>query len=388
MGRPIVVVGGGVGGLATAIGLRRRGIDVDVLERRRGLDRLEIGGGMLLWPNAMAALDRLGIGAPVAAAGSRIERFDIRTPAGSLLASPPLAPAERAHGAPAIALTRRALLGVLASALPPERLHFGAEVTGLRESGAGVTVELGSGGTRDAEAIIGADGKDSAVRNLHGLAGPGYPSYAGYVLWRGIAATAAVPPRVFTILLGCGIEAYFFGLDEGRAYWAVARFGPALGAALASGEALRNEVLGLVGDWSQLPDLVRQTAGGDMTRSDILGGQPLAEWGRGRVTLLGDAAHPMTTTLGQGACQAIEDAVVLADAVATAEDVVAGLRGYERRRMARTARVMSVARRFEQPSRSGRTLACRLRDTGIGRFLRSPSRIDPTGYWRVTTEVP
>jgi len=119
------------------------------------------------------------------------------------------------------------------------------------------------------------------------------------------------------------------------------------------------------GWWEPVQALLAATPESEILRNDILDREPVDRWGVGRVTLLGDAAHPMTPNLGQGACQAIEDAVALAAALAGSSDIVAALRAYERARQPRTARITRLARRMGQVFQWEHPIACRLRDTAL-----------------------
>ncbi|HEX7240126.1 MAG TPA: FAD-dependent monooxygenase [Longimicrobiaceae bacterium] len=324
-----LVVGGGIGGLAAAVGLRRAGWEVEVLERAPEIR--EVGAGLTLWDNALRALDRLGM-------GELVERLEFPEGTGGIWSWRgelllPVSPAEvrERYGQRAAAVHRAELQAALLDALGRDRVRTGAECTGFREDAHGVVAELADGGSARGDVLVGADGLRSVVRAaLHG-AEP--PVYAGYTAWRGVVEFPDTERLRPGESWGAGTRFGRVPLSDGRAYWFAVRDAPE-GERAAGGE--KAELLRLFGGWHEpVRELVEATPEEAILRGDVYDRPTLRSWGRGRATLLGDAAHPMTPNLGQGACQALEDAAVLAQCLAGEAGVPEALRAYEARRVPR-----------------------------------------------------
>ncbi|MEU0883215.1 FAD-dependent monooxygenase [Lentzea sp. NPDC005914] len=273
-----IVVGGGIGGLATAVSLRRVGWEVQVLERAAEFG--EIGAGIGVMPNALRALEWMGVADEVRKLGTPRVSGGVRASDGRWLIHLPEAGQERV-----IAIHRADLHGVLLRALPSEILFNNVEVTSVEEL--------------DADLVVAADGINSRLRAELLPDAPG-PAYAGATAWRGVAPGPFDLP--ITQTFGPGGEAGILPLGDGRVCWYVATAAPAQASL---------DPVELFADWHDpLPELVRSTA--DVLRHDIYELPLLPTFVKGRVALLGDAAHAMVPYLGQGACMALEDAVTLA----------------------------------------------------------------------------
>lgn len=334
-----IIIGAGIGGLAAAIGLRRAGIEVAVYEQAGRLG--EVGAGITLWPNAIKALRQLGLGQAIRAIGVLEGQGGIRTSGGRLLASGAARDLEREFGAPTLAMHRAELHATLLGALGAGHVRLGARCLGFEQDAQCVSARFADGSSATADLLVGADGLRSAVREQ--LHGPQPPRYAGYTAWR------AVVPFDHARLLpgeswGTGARFGQVPLSDGRVYWFATR-NTRPGQHSPDGELA--ELLRLFGGWhAPIPALIAATPAGDILRHDLFDRPPLRSWGAGRVTLLGDAAHPMTPNLGQGACQAIEDAVALMKRLAVGGDPSAALRAYEADRQPRTAQIMRQSRQI------------------------------------------
>ena len=337
MGR-IVIAGGGIGGLTLAAALQAAGRDVVLLERQ---DEIRDGGaGISLWPNAVAALDSIHLGELVLSIGRELASGGVTRPNGT----PTLTFSARAFrgalGRGIVCVHRGDLVAVLASRLTPGTIRTGATVTGYERSPSGVTV-LTDEDRIHADALVGADGIGSAVAAQ--LAGPLKFTYSGYTAWRGIARFETDPDS--DELWACFAQGHEHGwmpLTEGRVYWFVTAWLPE-DCQLPGGDmAFLTKTFG---HWPEpLPALLAATPPGDWVRNDIVDRTVLGGWTDGPVTLVGDAAHPMRPHLGQGGCQAIEDAAALTEALNSNTDIAGAFRQYERRRRRRTRSIVRRSR--------------------------------------------
>lgn len=356
----VVIAGGGIGGLCAAVGLQQRGHEVIVLERAPELR--PVGAGLTVQINAMRAFAKLGLAEQVAAAGQVIRRAAIRDAAGATLSQMAMDVLAEELGAPCIGIHRAALQGVLLAALHPSTVRVGTTVTGFTQEADGISVALSGGATLRGDVLIGADGIHSAIRaQLHGAA---EPTYAGYTAWRGVCENTGIQdPEMTSETWGAGMRFGLVPVGPGTLYW----FGVADAEPHGrDGADVKERLLASFAGWHrEVGEAIRATPVERILRSDISDRPVLSSWGEGRVTLLGDAAHPMTPNLGQGACMAIEDAVVLQSALAEKADPAAALRLYESRRMERTAATVNLARKFGRMGQWSNGVARAVRDAMV-----------------------
>lgn len=326
--RTAIVVGGGIGGLATAAALVNRGWRVSVLERAAAFE--EVGAGLSVWSNALRALDALGVGDEVRARAMVETSAGIRRPSGRWLARTDTEELARRFG-PLVMIHRADLLEILRRAVPTEALRPGVEVVDVRAGASGAEV-IHSAGADPADVVVGADGIRSTVRHAGWPDGPS-PRYAGYTAWRWVAS----PEHRLTLggeTWGRGHRFGFAPLPDGRVY-AFATANEPEGERTAGGELA--ELRRRFGGWHDpVGELLSATSDDLVMRHDVMELPPLDRYVSGRVALLGDAAHAMTPNLGQGACQALEDAVTLATALDAHASVSAALAAYDADRRPRT----------------------------------------------------
>ncbi len=322
----VVVVGGGIGGLATAIAFRRQGWEIEVLERSARV--AEVGAGLSLWPNALRALDALGIGDEVRARAREESSAGIRDSRGRWLSRTDLDAVRARYGSP-ILLHRADLLDILRAAIPEGVVRTGVSVTHARPDGTVVH----SAGTSVGEVIVGADGIHSVVRRA--VCGVIEPRYSGYTAWR-LVVTPTEPVGEMGESWGRGERFGYGTLPDGRVYCFAT-------ADMAEGEAGGglSELRARFGSWhAPIPALLAAADAATILKHDLYDLPPLASYVAGRIALLGDAAHAMTPNLGQGACQALEDAVVLARVAAEDGD----LSQYDAQRRPRTQMIVKRSR--------------------------------------------
>ena len=346
----VLIAGAGIGGLACALLLARRGFSSTILERAPKLS--EIGAGIQISPNASHLLLELGLGAQLAEYAVAPEALLLRAGrSGKILQRMELGAAAVArYGSPYWVVHRTDLQNVLAAAVEAEpacRIALGAQLKSFESNSEQVVVTVNDRDTYSGSALVGADGVRSSVRRL--LLGDGEPEFSGYIAWRGTMAADAVPEelagRESGLWIGPGAHLAHFPLRSGRIVNVVA---------IVSSDALAPDwgescELGALdpffAGWAE-PARYLIAGVGQWLRWPLFDRAPASRWSRGRVTLLGDAAHPALPFIAQDGATAIEDAAVLARALAAAPDNIAGaLHSYEEARKGRTAQMQRQSRR-------------------------------------------
>lgn len=339
-----VVIGAGIGGLTAAIALHRRDWAVTVLERAPVLE--PVGAGIAIAPNAQRALDVIGLGDAVRAMTAVEGDGGLRRPDGRWISRTDGSAVAERFGGPVVVAYRPALVDLLTALLPPGALHTGVAVTDVEPGDAwGRTARVTAGARHwDAGLVVAADGIHSRVRPSLFPADPG-PQYAGYTSWRMVVPAPAEPLQPHETW-GRGRIWGTMPIAGGRAYCYATAVTPRGGRA-ADGDGdgdERTELRRLFGDWHRpIPELLDAAGPDTVLRHDVFSlTAPLPAHHRGRVALLGDAAHAMAPNLGQGGCQALEDAVVLAHLADPGGDLGTALAAYTAQRLPRTT---AVARR-------------------------------------------
>lgn len=357
--RRILIVGAGPAGLATAILLRRIGLEVAVHERDEGA--LAGGNALTLWPNAFSALEFIGVAEAVMATSAPANGLAMRNSTGETLSFVSRTVMESRCGGTGRALLRQDLMRILSHHLDADIVRFGARCVGLSVGAAGVAVRFADGTEVEGDLVIGADGIRSAVRAA--LFGPDDLRFLGYAVARGISRTSlpAIPGQ---LSMGAGQQFGLFPMADHWAYW-FAAFNAAEGSALRD-SGHRRFLAERFADWHHpIPQVIDATDPDDLLVTDIYDRPPLRRWSSGGVTLIGDAAHPSGPALGQGTCQAFEDAVVLADCLARDADLVAALRRYQAVRRRRTNRVTAESHWMGKLGQWRNPILCRARNLMI-----------------------
>jgi 2-polyprenyl-6-methoxyphenol hydroxylase-like FAD-dependent oxidoreductase len=335
----IVIVGGGIGGLALAAALRRLELRALVLEQAEELR--EVGAGLAVLPSAVRALEAIGI-AHRQLGGAPLARVRICNHEGRELKAIDAPAVVKSVAGYAYVLSRARLLSALRAGVDAADIRTNARVVSIEQTESEVRIHVdGDSNPIVADVLVGADGLRSVVRDhvLH----DGAPRYAGETCFRGIADVSLGPGDGCREVFGAGRRAAYYDMGEGRCYWWATSTEPegTLVAPVDRNNYLRDRFEG----WPfGLPELFARTPADRILQNDLFDRDPMRGWHRGRVVLLGDAAHPTTPNLGQGACMAIEDAVVLARSIAEHPDARRAFIRYERARSRRTASLVRLSR--------------------------------------------
>jgi salicylate hydroxylase len=363
----VAIIGGGIGGLTAARALSRRGIEVAVYEAAPELR--EIGAGVALGPNAMKVLRSLDLEDAVRDIAGRSEWHVTRNgKTGRLISKTSREEQAASFGSAAATVHRADLLEVLAAAVPDDIVTLGARCTGVEGDGAVGIARFEGGGEVEADVIVGADGIHSVVRAS--LFGPDAPRFTGKICYRSVVPVDDVvgerPSNDNAQWLGPHGTIVLYPVRRDELINVVCHYDDA-GYRHESwvSECERSEVLERYRGWHE--SLLRIFSAGEVWyKWALYDRDPIARWTRGRVSVLGDAAHPMLPYLGQGACQAIEDGCVLAAALAAEpDDPLRGLELYERTRRPRARRVVLTSRERGLSNHLASPIAAWRRDVSI-----------------------
>jgi salicylate hydroxylase len=346
-GQQVVIVGGGIAGLAAAVGVANAGHRAIVLERSAGFS--ELGAGIQLAPNAFHALDYLGIKQSCTEHAVAIDELQLGdATSGQLLGSLKLKGAFRARfGNPYLVVHRRDLHGALLQACqahPGIELRAASPVSSYRETDGRIEAWNETSCLARGDSLLGADGVRSAIRAQ--LLGDGQPRLCGHVAYRALLAAEAAPPparrNVAILWAAPGAHVVYYPIGRGDEINLVATLDVGEQAAFAGVPAERDEVLRAFGAIRGEPRAMLESASA-YRKWSLSDRPPVENWVSGRVALIGDAAHPMLQYAAQGACMALEDAACLSFSLRAASSLELALRRYNERRALRTARVQRVA---------------------------------------------
>ena len=359
----IAIVGGGIGGLTAALALREFGFEAEVYEQAPAL--LDVGAAIALWPNALRVLDRLGLKATILEHAGEMDEIRWLDHRGHLL--------NRVSIPQSVALHRADLQSTLLHALPPGWIRLGHTFKAYDDRKNKIVASFTQSDEIEADLLIGADGIHSRVRQK--LLNDEQPSYRGYTVWRGISSVFphSLPPATAIEIHGRGQRFGIGPVGNGRAGW----WATANSTTQNHTPDAQHELLNLFHGWPEPAlQLIAATQPEHILTTAAFDRDPNRIWGSGRVTLLGDAIHPTTPNLGQGGCQAMEDALVLARCFEKYGAIEQALRKYEGCRYQRTAAITRYSRfygnagQWENPlGRAGKTFFLSLAPEAVLRRL-------------------
>ncbi|MEL6261671.1 MAG: FAD-dependent urate hydroxylase HpxO [Cyanobacteria bacterium J06626_6] len=340
----VVVIGAGIGGLTTGIALKQLGYEVDIYDRVRELR--PAGAGISLWSNGVKVLNQLGLGKEMAAIGGQMNRMEYRSHTGKSLTNIPLQPLFEKVGQRPYPVARTDLQKMLLTAFGEDKVHLGMKCVEVSQTEKDATATFEDGSSATGDVVIGADGIHSITRS-YVLGKKIDLRYAGYVNWNGLVPNDPVLCEAdnWVLYVGEGKRASMMPVGGDRFYFF---FGvPMEKGTKTAPEDRRLELSEHFANWpTAVQSLIEALDPTQTNRLEICDIDPPERLVKGRIAVLGDSAHATTPTLGQGGCQAMEDALMLSRyLITTTISVEDALLRYEKARKARTADLVMKARK-------------------------------------------
>ncbi len=344
-GLKAIVIGAGIGGLTAGIALRQAGYEVEIYDRVR--DLRPVGAGISLWSNGIKVLNRLGLGDKMAAIGGQMDRMEYRHLSGTLLNEISLSPLIAEVGQRPYPVARRDLQNMLLEAFEASggKLTLGAKCIGVVERDRDITAKFEDGSTATGEVLVASDGVNSILRE-YVLGEKVEPKYGGYVNWNGLVAVSddLAPADMWAIYVGENKRASLMPVAGDRFYFFFDV--PLLKGTTCDRANYQAELKKHFEGWAKPVQLLIERLDPEtVARVEIHDVGPISRMVKGRVALIGDAAHATCPDLGQGGCQAMEDGLVLTNyLVSTNLSVADALTRYEKERKVRTTEIVVKAR--------------------------------------------
>jgi 2-polyprenyl-6-methoxyphenol hydroxylase-like FAD-dependent oxidoreductase len=363
----IAIIGGGIGGLCTALALVRAGFEPEVYEQAPAL--LEVGAAIAVWPNAMRVLQKLGCGDEILKRAGIIRQVRWLDYDGKIFRHIDFPETD----APAIALHRADLQRTLLQALPEKLVWLGKKFEGYQNEDGALRASFADGATVSCDVLIGADGLHSRAREQ--ALGDGPPIFRGYTVWRGITPSTPdeLKPSTAMEIFGRGQRFGIGPVGLGRTGWWATANEPE--ETLEDASEHQSKLLSLFDGWySPVLELIKATPSTAILRNSTYDRPPVRKWNDGNIILIGDAAHPTTPNLGQGGCMAIEDAAVLAGCLSRCKDANQALRNFAGIRYARTAAITRYSLRYGAIGQTENSRAVRLRNRVLSMMPERLSR--------------
>jgi 2-polyprenyl-6-methoxyphenol hydroxylase-like FAD-dependent oxidoreductase len=361
----ILIIGAGIGGLATAIALQQAGFEAAIYENASALRG--IGAGISLWSNATAVLEKLGLLDEAVSKSAVFNSVKILNERGELLLQTNIGN----YPTPAICIHRADLIDLLRHNCAHGTIHLDKNFERFEQTETSVTAFFEDGTSAAGDILIGADGIHSRVRAQ--IKGDAKPVYRGYTVWRSTVEFDAAgldvdsPSETF----GAGKRVGLVPIGKNRFYWYATNNQPE-NSILQSIER-KTQLLDFFHDWhAPIPQIIAATNAEDILQNDCYDRLPEHGWSTGRVCLIGDAAHPTTPNLGQGGCMALEDAIVLTKCLQNSPAASEAFREFEALRFARTKFIIERSLLLGRVGQWQNLLAVFLRDT-LTRFTPEKS---------------
>lgn len=369
--RKFIVIGGGIAGLCTAIALRNKGFEAEVYESAVQLK--EAGAGLGVGANALKAMQRLGIGDKLLEKGRVLKAARIVNEKGELIAKTDSVKVSSLFGTDNITIHRADLLHILAESLPDGCIRTNKKCVGIsQQPGGGVLVSFQDGTTTTGDGLIAADGIRSSIRQQ--LIPEAVPRYAGYTCWRSVVkgVPTGYETGAFTETWGSKGRFGIVPLQGDRIYWFACVNAASPRDPKLSGFRTKELIELFSGYHAPIRELLERTDDGALLHNDIYDLKPINRFAFGSVVLVGDAAHVTTPNLGQGAGQAMEDAVFLAECLARHSVVEEAFARFEQLRLSRTHKIVNTSWTLGKVAQLESKLLCSLRN---GLFRAIPTKV-------------
>ena len=334
----ITIIGAGIGGLTLAIALQKKGIGVEIFEATSAFKK--VGAGIVLAINAMQLYQRLGLAEQLKVRGNPLEKMAITTANLNIMTANELAYFEEKYSLNNIAIHRATLHEVLLSELPNVSLHLNKKLKKLEENAAGIQLEFLDGSTHQAAIVIGADGIHSGVRQS--IFPQSKERFSKQLCWRGVAPFTLEKGMQATLreAWGAGRRFGIVPIENNQVYW----FACASYQKNAQEAFKATNLIELFSDFDPIvTQLIKATPSDKIIEAELSDLERLKTWHKGRVCLMGDAAHATTPNMGQGANQAIESAWVLADCLAKEADYKTAFEAYQNIRQAKANQIVKMS---------------------------------------------
>ena len=354
----IAIIGGGIGGLVTAIALRKKGFSPVVYEQAPEIK--PVGAGILLSINSMSALANIGVADTVIKNGCSIYSFAIQNTSGGNLSTTHFESLSRKFGFHSVGIARSVLHDVLIKSLPSEYIRLGHEFDSVSQREGKAQIIFKNKKAIEADIVIGTDGLRSRVRQS--VLGDFSLRYSGQTGWRGLAELPNIKLDGFFETWGIGNRFGIVPVSENHVYWYAGINAPAKSIE-KNGEKAKTRLLKLFGDWhTPIKKVIELTDPNGIIQADIFDSEPAERWFNGSVVMLGDAIHSTTPNLGQGAGIAIESALVLAQCIEKNHDLQDAFASYQSLRKKRTAWVTHQSHMFGKLAQMESPIICRIRN--------------------------
>jgi 2-polyprenyl-6-methoxyphenol hydroxylase-like FAD-dependent oxidoreductase len=342
-----IIIGAGIGGLTTAIALAKKGIDADVYEQA---DRIkEVGAGIWVAPNGLKIYEKLGIVGDITSAGQTLEKISVVDLNLRPMSTVDGSKVRAKHKYSTLAIHRAALQKILASYVPESRIALGKKLKSYRQTEHSIVAEFEDGTSAEADFLINATGIRSIARER--IEPSSTLRYSGQTCWRYVTKfdlPEAAASEMYEIWgEQKGLRAAYSKIGDAQVYGYITNYQPAGGT--DDRQTVKEDLLNLCADFPPIVrDLIRSCDADAIIRTDLFDFKPIRQWTDGRLALIGDAAHATTPNLGQGACQAIEDAYVIADELHSNADVGEAFKNYQSKRIKKATYITNLSWQFAQ----------------------------------------